>query len=285
MIELLIALVLIWVIFANIQDLKSREIANWISFSLIIFVLVIRLFYSLFSNNYWWFLFGLIGLGIFFLLGHLFYHARLFAGGDAKLFIAFGVIVPLSLSWLENIVYAMIFIMALLFLGGIYSLVYSGVLALKNKKSFKIELEKQFNKNKGLLFIGLGIAFILAFFIILLARGNSLLFLVFSFLILLMPLLYIYTKAIEQCCMVKWVSVDKITIGDWLVKDLEVKDRKIASNWEGISESDLEFLQKNYKNKVLVKYGIPFSPSFLFAFIVLIIVNYVGIYKILGLMY
>jgi len=285
MIELLIAIVFVWVVFAIIQDLKSREIANWLNFSLVIFVLVIRFFYSLFSNNYWWFIFGLVGLGVFFLLGHLFYHARLFAGGDAKLFIAFGVVVPLSIIWLENVVFAMIFVMALLFLGGVYSLFYSGVLALKNKKKFVVECGKQFTKNKGILFVGLGIAFIAAFFIILFGEGNSLFLLGFSFLILLMPLLYIYTKAIEQSCMLKEVSVDKVTIGDWLVEDIEVKGRKILSSWEGISESDLDFLKKNFDKKVLIKYGIPFSPSFLLAFIAIIIVNYVGIYKILNLFY
>ena len=47
----LIAVGLIAVIFASIQDLKKREVTNWISFSLIVFALGFRFFYSLFSGE------------------------------------------------------------------------------------------------------------------------------------------------------------------------------------------------------------------------------------------
>ena len=87
MVIILIILALIWIVFAVVQDFKYREIANWLSFSLIIFALAIRLFYSIFSNNYNYVLFGLAGLGVFFILAYGFYYMRLFAGGDAKLHI------------------------------------------------------------------------------------------------------------------------------------------------------------------------------------------------------
>jgi len=40
----LIVLALVWVIFATIQDIRTREVANWLSFSLIIFALGFRFF-------------------------------------------------------------------------------------------------------------------------------------------------------------------------------------------------------------------------------------------------
>ncbi|MBI2056754.1 hypothetical protein HYT91_00690 [Candidatus Pacearchaeota archaeon] len=46
----LVALALVWMIFAVVQDLKKREIANWVNFSLIIFALGFRFFYSLFNG-------------------------------------------------------------------------------------------------------------------------------------------------------------------------------------------------------------------------------------------
>jgi Flp pilus assembly protein protease CpaA len=39
-----------WITFAVVQDLKTREIANWLNFSLVIFALGIRFFYSFFSE-------------------------------------------------------------------------------------------------------------------------------------------------------------------------------------------------------------------------------------------
>ena len=65
----LLILALIWIIFASIQDLKKREVANWISFSLIIFALGFRFFYSFYSEDFNFFYQGLIGLGIFFIIG------------------------------------------------------------------------------------------------------------------------------------------------------------------------------------------------------------------------
>lgn len=44
----LFVLALAWIVFATVQDIRTREIANWLSFSLIIFALGFRFFYSLF---------------------------------------------------------------------------------------------------------------------------------------------------------------------------------------------------------------------------------------------
>jgi len=45
---------------------------------------------------------GLIGLGIFFVLGNALYYGRMFAGGDAKLMIALGAVLPF-LKFLKSI--------------------------------------------------------------------------------------------------------------------------------------------------------------------------------------
>jgi len=101
----LISLGLIWIIFAVVQDLKKREIANWLNFSLVIFALGFRLFYSLFGEfGYEFFYQGLIGFGVFFLLGNLLYYGKVFAGGDAKLMISLGAIIPFSKSLFTNII-------------------------------------------------------------------------------------------------------------------------------------------------------------------------------------
>ena len=43
------ALAIIWIIFAVVEDLRTREIANWLNYSLVIFALGFRFFYSLFE--------------------------------------------------------------------------------------------------------------------------------------------------------------------------------------------------------------------------------------------
>jgi Flp pilus assembly protein protease CpaA len=71
----LLSLAFIWIVFAVIQDLKSKEIANWLNFSLIIFALGFRFFYPFFNGNntlqgFSFFYQGLLGLGIFFISGY-----------------------------------------------------------------------------------------------------------------------------------------------------------------------------------------------------------------------
>ena len=62
----LVAIAVIWIIFAVVSDLRSREIPNWLNFSLIIFVLGIRFFYSVFNEDWSFFLWGLFGFSAFF---------------------------------------------------------------------------------------------------------------------------------------------------------------------------------------------------------------------------
>ena len=115
-------LALIWIIFATVQDLKIREIANWLNFSLIIFALGFRFFYSLFAlDSFVFFYQGLIGLLIFFFIGNMLYYGRMFAGGDAKLMIALGAILPFSGNFLDNLKLFTLFLLIFLFIAAFYS--------------------------------------------------------------------------------------------------------------------------------------------------------------------
>ena len=128
----LIVLAIVWLVGAILQDLHRREVDNVWNFSLIGFALAYRLAASAFSGNYWFFFNGLIGFGIFLFLGNLFYYSRLFAGGDAKLVIALGPILPLSYSWLVNMKIFGIFIGGFLVGGSLYVFAWSLVLVFIN---------------------------------------------------------------------------------------------------------------------------------------------------------
>lgn len=128
----LVVLALIWMLFATVQDLKMREVANWLNFSLIIFALGFRFFWSLFAaDSFAFFYQGLIGFGIFFVLGNLFYYGRMFAGGDAKLMIALGAILPFSDNFSVNFNIFIWFFLLFIFIGSIYGFIWSAYLAVK----------------------------------------------------------------------------------------------------------------------------------------------------------
>jgi len=262
----LIFLGLVWIIGAVLQDMRRREVDNLWNFSLIGFALAYRLAVSVFTGNLWFILNGIIGFIIFFILGNLFYYSRLFAGGDTKLLMALGVILPLSYSWVVNIKIFGYFHLLFLIGGSIYALIYSFCLVFTNSKRFNQEFKKQWKFYKKIFFIALIFAFVwtlIAFFI------SKIGFVLIGLVILLFPILFIFAKAIEESCMIRKVSPHKVTEGDWLYKDILIKGKKIKSDWQGVSKKELKMIRTHNK-EVFIKYGIPFTPSFLFGFVCLL---------------
>lgn len=271
MLEFLLAVGLIWIVLSIVQDFRTREVANWLNFSLIIFALAFRLFYSVFSSDYKFFIFGLFGLGVFLILGHLLYYSRLFAGGDAKLFIALGAIIPLADNFRDNNLIFIVFVFALLFGGAVYSLIYSFVIAFKNKKEFSRKYLNLYKENVRYFYSALAFS---ASFIIYALISREFYFFFIPFFLIGLFFLYVYAKAVEQSCMLKMVSVNTLRVGDWLEKEIRVKGKIIKPNWEGLSQEDVDLIKKSYKNKVLIKEGIPFTPAFLIAFLVILYIKF-----------
>jgi len=266
----LIIIAFIWLIGAIIQDFRKREVANWWNFSLIAVALAYRAFLSVYNWNYLYFVYGLLGFAVFFILANLFYYSRVFAGGDAKLLMGLGAVLPFSSSLLSNLMIFLYFVLLLLFLGGIYTLIYSFILVLNNRKKFKKEFSKQFKRNEKIIDI---LFFIAVFFAILVLIFEVDVLVVMPILLFLFPFLYIYAKSIEESCMIKFVSAGKLTEGDWLYENVKIGEKIIKPSWEGLSEKELKIL-KNSRKKVRIKEGVPFTPGFLFALVVLFLLIY-----------
>ena len=262
----LFVLGLIWIIFATIQDLKTREVANWLNFSLIIFVLGFRFFYSLFNSNWNFFLFGLMGFALFFILGNLLYYGRIFAGGDAKLMIALGPIVMVFSSIFENLVLAGIFLFLFFFSGAIYGLFFGLGIYTKNFKKVNLELKKKISKiKKYFLLFGF---FIFVLFLIL--SFFDFIFFFLAIIFLLSVVLFLFAKSLEDSCMFQIIPVSQLREGDWLFENLKKEKFFVKAKWEGLSNKDIQLIKKRFK-KVKIKQGIPFVPAFLIGFILFIL--------------
>ena len=267
-------LALIWILFAVVQDLRSREIANWLNFSLIVFALGFRFFYSLFSEiGFGFFYQGLIGLGIFLVVGNLLYYGKLFAGGDAKLMIALGTVLPFSNSFFENVNIFTDFILIFLFVGAFYSLAVSFFVALRNFKNFRKEFRKQFGKNKKLLYpvFGLGLVFMVLGFL-------EILFFFFGIFLFILPYIYLYAKSVDESSMIKNIETRKLTEGDWLYRDVRIGKKVIKASWHGLKKEEIKMIRKKHK-KVLIRYGMPFSPVFLISFVLLLYFMETGLFR------
>ena len=262
----LFAVAFIWVIFATVQDLRTREISNWLNFSLIAFVLAYRGFYSVMNKDLMFFVYGFLGILFFVVLAHIFYYGKVFAGGDAKLLMGLGGVLPYE-SFLGLLFMGIGFIFLLFFSGAIYTLIYSVFLVGKHKKNFGKEFKKEFGKSGKwfymLIILGVvlevfnyfyGFAFYGAFLIIL----------------IVFPLIFMYVKAVEKSCMIKMVSPGKLTIGDWLEKDVKIGRRTIKKSVHGLNQKDINLLKKRGR-RVLIKEGVPFTPAFLIALVLFIL--------------
>lgn len=260
------ALALVYIVFAVVQDIRTREIANWISFSLIIFALGFRFFYSLFENDGFSFFYnGLIGLGIFFVLGNLLYYGKIFAGGDAKLMISLGAILPYFPDLFSNIQIFFNFLLLFLSVGFIYILTASSILCVKNFGSFKKEFSKQLKRKKKLMMI---VLFFSVIFLILGFVWTT--FFAAGILVFFVSYLFLYSKAVDEACMIKKVKTRNLREGDWLYSDLKIGKRLIKAKWDGLTKKDIKEITKRCK-EIKIREGIPFSPVFFISFILFII--------------
>ncbi len=261
----LIVLGLIWIIAATIQDLRKKEVDNWLNFSLIIFALGFRFFFSLFSETGFNFFYqGLIGLGVFFVLGNIFYYSRVFAGGDAKLMIALGTILPLSIDFHINLMYFFAFLLLFFIVGVIYGIVWSLFLMFKNIKLFKRKFKQLFNKKRNLIFL------VMFFGLCLMLLGFYFSFLFFlGALIFIFPYFFIYAKAIDEAAMIKRIKTKDLREGDWIYSKVKIGRRYIQPNWEGLNMKQIKDIRKRYK-KIKIRQGIVFVPVFLISFIIFV---------------
>jgi len=276
----LLVLALVWTISAVVQDLKTREIANWLNFSLIIFALGFRFFYSLFSGaDFGFFYQGLAGLGIFFVLGNVLYYGKMFAGGDAKLLIALGAILPFSENFYSNLEVFLYFFVIFLLVGAIYSIIASVRLCIKNYGKFRKEFKKRFKVNKTMLILSLFFSLIVLIF----SYMNFYLIFI-AIIIFIFPYLYLYAKAVDEAAMIKTLDPKNLREGDWLYGDVKIKGKIITARWDGLTKKEISLLRKSHK-KVLIREGIPFTPVFLITLLILSYFLFRGFNVIDGLRY
>jgi len=200
----------------------------------------------------------------------------MFAGGDAKLMIALGTVLPFSESFFENLEFFSLFLILFLFVGGIYGLIWGAFLTVNNFNIFKKEFVNQFNRNQKMIYA----IMIFALFVMVLGFFEKLVFYL-GLLIFIMPYLYVYARTIDDSCLIKTLNVKKLEEGDWLYKELKVGKKIIKANWSGLNKKHIKEIQKNFK-KIKIREGIPFVPTFLISFLTVVYFYFNGI-SLLGL--
>ena len=249
MIDLLLIITAIWLFAASVTDIKKTEVSDWLSFSLLAIALAFNLSKGIISGDFSSLWASLLGVVVFFIIANILYYGKLFAGGDAKILISLGAVIP-SPAFLSNI----------LVFGSIYGILYSLFLALRYWKPFWNEFKKY--KKLMIYFLIPSVLIALLYF-----ATSMIMLLIFAAIVFFMPLLFVTVNSVEKSCLIRKVEPEKLMLGDWLFKDVKAKGKIIKADFEGLTKRDIALIRKSGK-KVFIKYGIPFIPVFLIAFLV-----------------
>ena len=269
MIDIGIILIIIGAVYcliASINDYKTMEVPDYLTITLLIMALVVRASYSIITNEWGVIMQGLIGLGIFLVLGNLFYYGRVFGGGDAKLMIGLGAIIGISNDTMTNLKGYLAFIITFLIIGAVYGIIASIVIMIKEKKkSMKKELRKEIRKNKNLVITGIIIGIIILVPIIIIKE--TILYLI-PLLIIITPVLLSWAAAYERTYMIKTIITKELQPGDVITKNIKIKSGKtIKASFEGITKKEIMMIKKARIKNVEIKNGIPFTLTFLITII------------------
>ena len=268
----------------SITDLKTREVPDWINYGLIISGTGLNLLFSAVYSNSSFVINSIIGLAVFFGIAYIMFYAGQWGGGDSKILMGLGAMIGIDVSF-QKPQFLLGFFINALFIGAIYGLFWSIYLAAKHKKKFFMEFRRILLRKNIVKFKKFMIAFLallsVAFFLInefptIWQTYIKILILSLAFLALTTFYMWIFVKAIEKSAMYKFVEPSKLTEGDWIVNDVFVNKKYICGPKDlGISKSQIQKLIHLYKkrkiNKILIKEGIPFVPSFLAAFVVTLV--------------
>jgi Flp pilus assembly protein protease CpaA len=267
-------------IIGTISDIKTREVPDWLNFSLIPAGLGLRLIHSVVFSDWMFFVYGILGLVLFVGIAFILYYARQWGGGDSKLLMGIGVLFATYLGFLLNYFspvlnwhFLFIFLFNLLLIGALYALVWSAFLAVKHWKGFVKTYKKYFITFR--IFRRIILLFVALLFIAGLLIGRSdiaVVFLAFAIMIFVSFHLMIFAKVVESCCMYKKTPVAKLTEGDWVTKTVKIRGKYICGPKDyGLTKEQIIFLKKCKVKEVIVKEGVPFVPTFLIAMIVSLI--------------
>ncbi|NQU79090.1 prepilin peptidase [Candidatus Woesearchaeota archaeon] len=268
-VELLVfGIAFVALIIGTITDLKVREVPDWLNYGLIVAGFGLRIIFSIVYADPSHIISGIIGFTAFFLVSVLMFYTGQWGGGDSKMMMGLGAIIGLELSLSAFLVG---FLVNMVLFGALFGILFSVYLVIMNFKSFCKEFKKKFNRKEQYVLWGACAALIILSLFVQFEVKIPLV--VLAFMLLLTYYMFKYLKAVEGAAMLKWVNPSDLTEGDWVVDDVVVAGKRICGPKDlGLEKEQIAKLQdlsrKGKLNKVLIKYGIPFVPSFLIAFIV-----------------
>lgn len=275
---LIMAVALLFLILGSYFDLMTAEIPDVITVGLTFIILIISLVYSALVWDFSFFI-SSASIGIlYFILGYILFYLGEWGGGDVKLISGVGCSIGFlgAINYLKESIlpYYIDYLINMAIVSAPYLIIYALILGLMKPSVFNRFYKTM--RNIVSIFVII-ISFIPSISALLLnLKSIALIYLLIPALVILS----IYLKAVEKEALQKRINVSELQVGDVLAEDLIVNGEKIFSsrNISGLERKDIERIKTLSKEgkiptEITIKWGVKFSPIFLFAFLLSISVG------------
>jgi len=266
---LLITTALIFTFIASYIDIKTREVPDYLNFSLISIALGTRLIYSLITLQWNYFLYAIAFAAIAFLIGLAMYKLRMWGGGDLKLITA---LAALLATFPQKEYFLAKFLIILLLTAALYGIIYTIVIAIKQRIIFLKDLKKRLQKYKKIRITILVILLGTTILLFLNIPENTKLFLIVSSLLITFYFyIYLIIKSVENISMIKEIPVSRLREEDWLAEDIKLSKETIKKTITGLTKEHIQKIKHSRIKTVKIKEGIPFVPPFFISTLIIFI--------------
>ena len=273
-------ILVIGLLIASIIDMKTKEVPDWLSNTLIISGFSIAILQSIFSYSLLPLFYTLKAFFVFFFIGYFLYYTKQWGGGDTKLLWGISTLLPLYPNSLLtifnpklNLDLIWIIPINLFIVWALYGILYSFYLILKSRKYFFKEISKNKILSRKEFKIILVFLFLISLFsFISLPIDMSLLLLGIMLFSIFFIFLSLSLKAIEKVSMIKIIPLSKLREGDWVQEKIFLNKKLIYSpSFEGITKEQIKLAKKTSLKKIKIKEGMAFVPAILITILVTLI--------------
>ncbi|MFH2020035.1 MAG: A24 family peptidase [archaeon] len=289
MLDFFLTLSLIAIIIGSWTDIRTLEVPDWLNYTLIAVGIGGNLIYTIVEWDAIFIIRSLLGLAAALALGLLMFYTGQWGGGDSKMLFGLGAMI--GVNWPLRLDFFWMFLVNMLFAGAAYGLAWVIAMAIIYRKKLSKKISAML-KDKKLTRIRLvsGLAAVTALIIIFFIQIDNFAKLALTTMLVLLYFLnymFVLIKAVEEVAMIKTVDPEKLTEGDWIAQEIKVDGKHIAGPKElGLEKKQLKEILAlkalGKITKVKVKYGIPFVPSFLIAFVFTLVTNQIVLLMLLN---
>jgi len=268
MFELLyIAIALIGTLACGLWDLKTTNVPDVVGITMITTGLGLHALESYLIGSWNPLYYSLMFAGVFLLFGLIMYFSGQWGGGDGELLVGIGALLPTSIIS-TMFPFSVSYFINLLFVGSIYSIIYSFFLIRNNKKILK-QFIKSFDKKTIT-----AIIILIAATIVIYLTSNIMLSII-SMLMVLLLVLQKYAKAVDDG-FYKKIPVSKLNIDDMIGENIP-KLKIFKNRIRGLTKAEVKKIKKS-KKYVIIRDGIRWSMAF---FLTLLFTIYFGDFMLL----